>query len=279
MSVSTGSRAVGLYRYPVKGLSGEALDEMVLSAGDAVPGDRMFALALPTTDFDESHPVPLGKRHFLMLMRDETLARVRTAYDPETGALTVDDGTRRWSADLGTTAGRRSVEEYFGALAAPTAGTSGNSDAERSADGGLPRLVTAQGGHRFTDAGPSGPEFMRAVSLVNLASVRDFATRVGQPVDPLRFRANLHLDGFPAWAERDWIGQEIMIGSVRLRVLKHIRRCAATTVNPRTAERDLKVLKELQTHYGHTDCGSYATVLTAGTVRPGDPVTLLGAAG
>jgi uncharacterized protein YcbX len=271
MSVSTGARAVALYRYPVKGLSAEALDEVALTAGDAVPGDRMFALALPNTDFDESHPVPLGKRHFLMLMRDETLARVRTAYDPGTGALTVDDGARRWSADLATTAGRRAVEEYFGTLAAPTAGTSG--------DGGLPRLVTAEGGHRFTDAGPSGPEFMRAVSLVNLASVRDFATRVGQPVDPLRFRANLHLDGFPAWAERDWIGQEIMVGSARLRVLSDIRRCAATTVNPRTAERDLRVLKELQTHYGHTDCGSYATVLTAGTVRPGDPVTLLGATG
>ncbi|WP_045876978.1 MOSC domain-containing protein [Pseudofrankia sp. DC12] len=271
MGVSTGPRVSELYRYPVKGLTGERLDEVALAAGDGVPGDRMFALALPSTEFDEDRPVALGKRHFLMLMRDETLARVRTGYDPGTRVLTVDDGASRWSADLGTAAGRRSVEEYFGALAAPTAGTSG--------DGGLPRLVAAQRGHRFTDAGPSGPELMRAVSLLNLASVRDFAERVGQAVDPLRFRANLHLDGVAAWAERDWVGQEILVGPARLRVLRDIPRCAATMVNPRTAERDLKVLKELQTHYGHTDCGSYATVLTAGTVRPGDPVTLLGAAG
>jgi uncharacterized protein YcbX len=271
MGVSTDPRLAELYRYPVKGLTGEPLDEVALTAGDGVPGDRMFALALPSTDFDEDRPVALGKRHFLMLMRDETLARVRTAYDPRTGVLTVDEGTRRWSADLATAPGRRSVVEYFGALAADTARTSG--------DDALPRLVAARGGHRFTDGGPDGPEVMRAVSVLNLASVRDFAERVGQPVDPLRFRANLHLDGVPAWAERDWAGQEIVIGSVRLRVLKNIRRCAATTVNPRTAERDLKVLKELQTHYGHTDCGSYATVLTAGTVRPGDPVALLSAAG
>jgi uncharacterized protein YcbX len=262
--VATGPRLAGIYRYPVKGLSGEPLDTVALAAGDGLPGDRIFALALPGTTFDEASPVALGKRAFLMLQRDERLARVRTAYDPGTGELAVDEDGRRWSVNLATPAGRRSVEEFFGALAAPTAKTSGG-DA-------LPRLVAARGGHRFTDAGPSGPELMRAVSLINLASVRDFAERVGQPVDPLRFRGNLHLDGIAPWAERGWIGQEVTIGPVRLRVLCDIPRCAATTVNPRTAERDLRVLKELQTHYGHTDCGIYATVLAAGTVRLGDPL-------
>ena len=266
MGVSTGPSLAELYRYPVKGLSGERLDEVTLTPGDGVPGDRILALALPTTEFDEDSPVALGKRAFLMLLRDERLARVRTSYDQRTGELTVDDGTRRWSANLAIPAGRRSVEDFFAALAAPTAGT--------SPDGALPRLVSARGGHRFTDAGPSGPELMRAVSLVNLASLRDFADAVGRPVDPLRFRANLHLDGLAAWAERDLAGQEISVGAVRLRVLCDIPRCAATTVNPHTAERDLKVLKELQTHYGHTEFGSYATVLTAGTIRPGDPVVL-----
>ncbi|OHV68181.1 MOSC domain-containing protein [Pseudofrankia sp. BMG5.36] len=283
MGVSAGPLVAELYRYPVKGLSAEPIGEVALSADEGVPGDRMFALALPDTEFDEDHPEALHKTRFLMLQRDEALARVRTGYDPVTGQLRVDDGMRRWSADLGTAAGRRAVEEYFGALATPTAGTSGAAPGHGT-DGtgmtdvtdtvhGLPRLVEARGGHRFTDAGPAGPDLMRAVSVVNLASVRDLAARVGQPVHPLRFRANVYVDGIPAWAERDWIGKEITLGPVRAQVLSVTRRCAATTVNPDTAERDLKVVKELSAHYGHTECGIYVQVRGAGTVRPGDAVT------
>jgi uncharacterized protein YcbX len=113
---------------------------------------------------------------------------------------------------------------------------------------------------------------MRAISIVNLASVRDFAARIGQPVDPLRFRGNIHVDGLEPWVEREWVGRELALGGVRVRLLSDIGRCAATMVNPRTAERDLKVLKDLQSHYGHTQLGSYARVLGAGTVRVGDPV-------
>jgi uncharacterized protein YcbX len=266
MGGSARARVAEIYRYPVKGLTGERLERVDLATDDGVPGDRVFALALPDTAFDEDDPVALSKRKFLMLQRDEMLAGVRTGFDPATGLLTVDDGARPFAADLTTAAGRRAVEEFFGALAASTAGTSG------VVGHGAPRLVEARGGHRFTDAGPDGDPFMRAVSLLNLASVRDFAARVGAPVDPLRFRANLHLDGLTPWAERDWVGREITLGPVRLRVLGDIPRCAATTVNPVTAERDLKVLRLLADHYGHTHCGSYAQVLTDGTVSIGDRV-------
>ncbi|MBL7495366.1 MOSC domain-containing protein [Frankia sp. CNm7] len=290
MDVPGGPRVAALYRYPVKGLSAEPLDEVELRADEGVPGDRVFALALPDTEFDEERPTALRKQRFLMLQRDEALARVRTGYDPGTGLLSVDDGSRRWSADLGTAAGRRAVEEYFGALAAATAGTDGANPpaglagpegrsgrpgrrSERPAGrSGLPRLVTARGGHRFTDAGPSGPALMQAVSVVNLSSVRDLAERVGQPVHPLRFRANVYLDGIPAWAEREWVGKEIVLGPVRARVLAGTVRCAATTVNPDTAERDIKVLKELSANYGHTECGCYIQIGTPGVLRLGDAV-------
>jgi len=304
MGVVTGPVVAELYRYPVKGLSAEALTEVTLRAGDGVPDDRVFALALPDTEFDEDRPAALHKTRFLMLQRDETLARVRTRYDAATGQLGVDDGIRRWSADLTTAAGRRAVEEYFGSLAASTAGTGGVAGgiaaaataaaaaaaartadavgpAVRATDDGdaagrarrLPRLVEARGGHRFTDTGPNGPDLMRSISVINLASVRDLAERIGQPVHPLRFRANVYVDGLPAWAERDWIGQEIALGAVPGRVLSTTRRCAATTVNPDTAERDIKIVKELADHFGHTECGVYVQVRGAGTVSLGDPVT------
>jgi uncharacterized protein YcbX len=279
MSVSAGPRVSALYRYPVKGLSAEAVDEVTLRVGEGVPGDRLLALALPDTEFDEEHPVALHKTRFLMLQRDETLASARTGYDPATGRLSVDDGARRWSADLGTAAGRRAIEEYFGELAAATAGTAADpGDATDGAGGtgggrGLPRLVEARDGHRFTDAGPNGPDLMRAISIINLASVRDLAERAGRPVHPLRFRGNIYIDGVPAWAERDWIGREVGLGPVRTRVLSSTRRCAATAVNPDTAERDLNVVKKLSDAYGHTECGVYVQVRVAGTLRPGDAVT------
>jgi uncharacterized protein YcbX len=283
MDVAAGARVAEIYRYPVKGLSAQPMTEVRLTADDGVPGDRVFALALPGTEFDEDDPAALSKRNFLMLQRDELLARARTEYDPRTGLLRVGDGARSFTADLATAAGRRAVEEFFGALAAPTAGTSGAPGvpappggrstapgATGPAGGGLPRLVEARHGHRFTDAGPDGPAFMRAISILSLASLRDLAARVGQPVDPLRFRANIYLDGLEPWVEREWAGQELTLGAARVRVLSDIGRCAAVTVNPRTAQRDLKVLHDLQTHYGHTQCGCYAQVLAAGTVRVGD---------
>jgi hypothetical protein len=299
VSQSDGPRVGALFRYPVKGLSAQPMSSLELAVDDGVPGDRLFALALPDTEFDEASPVPLHKTRFLMLQRDAELARVRTGYEPTTGLLTIEHEDRRWSADLATAAGRSAVEEFFGTLTGlltrPTTGTAagpaartGPTDSSESRAGsgpaagggrgagwaGRPRLVAAHGGHRFTDAGPSGPALMRAVSVVNLASVRDLAERIGREVDPLRFRANVYLDGVEPWAERDWVGGSLTLGPTGATVLANTPRCAATTVNPRTADRDIKVLKELAYHYGHTDCGCYVQIVTPGIVRPGDPVTL-----
>ena len=252
-----------LYRYPVKGLTPEELPEVTLRAGEAVPGDRMFALARPDTEFDEDNPRALPKTRFVMLQKDAVLARVRSSYDPSTGVLTfgpADGGpeqTRR--ADLATAAGRAELEKFVAELVGPELG-------------GQPRLVEARGSHRFTDAGSAGAELMHAVSVVNLASVRDLADRIGVPVDPLRFRANIYLDGLAPWSELSWPGSEIGLGGVRVRALVAIPRCAATAVNPATGERDIRMLRELADHYGHTNCGVYVTVLTGGTLRPGDPI-------
>ncbi len=49
-------------------------------------------------------------------------------------------------------------------------------------------------------------------------------------------------------------------------------RCAATQVNPDTAERDCNVPKELQQAFGHADLGVYAEIESGGLVRIGDAV-------
>ena len=92
---------------------------------------------------------------------------------------------------------------------------------------------------------------------------------MGVPVDPLRFRANVYFEGAPAWSEHDWIGSEISLGAVPLRVISPITRCAATQVNPVTAERDLDIVAALERAFGHINMGVYAEVVAAGEVAVG----------
>jgi uncharacterized protein YcbX len=107
---------------------------------------------------------------------------------------------------------------------------------------------------------------------INLASVHEFARRVGRPLDPLRFRANVYLDGLPAWAEREWIGRRVRLGGLSVVTNAHIQRCNATQVDPATAARDVETVRLLRQHYGHFDMGVYAEVVAGGRLVVGDAV-------
>lgn len=113
---------------------------------------------------------------------------------------------------------------------------------------------------------------MNAVSIINLDSVDAFAKAIGQDVDPRRFRGNIHLSGLPAFSELEMVGQEIKVGSVRLKIVKRTRRCPATEVNLKTGERDIRTPKLLREHYGHLDMGVYAQVMHGGQLSVGGVV-------
>jgi uncharacterized protein YcbX len=129
-------------------------------------------------------------------------------------------------------------------------------------------VIEGPGAHRFMDS-RSG-----YVSIVNLASVRDLGQRLGMTLDPLRFRANLYVEGWPAWVENDWTGRTLSVGGATAEVLKPIVRCAATHVDPTTAERDVELVKALFDEYGHMFCGIYLNVTEGGEVAEGDGVSL-----
>jgi uncharacterized protein len=75
-----------IYR-PVKGLSPEKLDQVALLPGECLPHDRRFAIALALAPFDSARPAWLAKTNFIMLMRDEELARLQTRFDVESDVL------------------------------------------------------------------------------------------------------------------------------------------------------------------------------------------------
>ncbi|WP_207461999.1 MOSC domain-containing protein [Azospirillum sp. SYSU D00513] len=248
-----------LYRYPIKGLSPEPLTGMELNSRDGLPFDREFALALGTTLFSAEAPEPLDKGFFLMLRRNEELAALTTALDPRTSVLSVRlKGELLLEADIASDGGRAEVEEFFARYVGEAAR-------------GRPRLVSAKG-HKFTDASVISPVMMRAVSLINLETVRAVEARLGRPVNALRFRGNIHVDGVPAWREMDWLDREIRIGPVTFRGRMRTPRCGAVNVNPDTAERDANLPKDLLRNFGHADLGIYLEVVTDGRLQIGDAV-------
>lgn len=249
-------RVARLCRYPVKGLSAEPLDSIDLTPGEALPEDRRFALARAGTPFDPLNPEWLSKSHFLMLMKNERLALLESRYDAASGALEIwRNGKRVARGVITTPVGRAVIEDFFAAFM-------------RAESLGKPKLVEAPG-HTFSD------NREKVVSLINLASVADLERVIGRPVDPLRFRGNVYVEGLAPWAEFDWLEREIAIGSARLKVVRRIPRCPATDVDPATGARDMAIPQTLKRAYGHVDMGIYATVTAGGTMAAGDAIDLL----
>lgn len=243
-----------IYRYPVKGLSPESLTRTRLDPGQTVPADRRYAIENGPSGFDPAAPSYLPKSRFLMLMRNERLAQLDSRYDEPTHTLIIrHEGREVARADLSTNEGRLAIEAFLRRFMP---------DELR----GPPKVLQAEG-HSFSDVAA------KVVSIINLASVGAIESMLGAPVHPLRFRANLYVEGWHAWREFDLIGRELTIGYARLKVTKRITRCAATNVDPGTATRDLAIPDTLLRTYGHADCGIYAQVIKGGEIATGDAVS------
>lgn len=247
-----------LFRYPIKGMTAERLDRVELEAGRGFPLDRVWGLARADGAFDPADPKPLPKTHFVMLMRDEGLAAIRSRLEADETLVLEREGREPVRAALKEAEGRRVV-------ASEVAGALGFAE---------PPTLASAGPHRFTDVSVVSEAMMHAVSLLNLASVRELGRRAGVEIDPARFRMNLHFDGMEPFEELDWVGREVEAGPVRMRVVLRTRRCAATEVDPATARRDLPVPRLIREHLGHTDMGVYAEVVAGGTLRVGDGLRL-----
>ena len=254
-----------LYRYPVKGLSPEALVRAALTVGETIPFDRAYAVERVPGKFDPANPKFLPKINFLMLMRDESLAALKTTFDDAGQKLTVlRDGQEVASGDLRTTAGRLEIETF---LASYLQETSGNGWRGTPSSDDLPRIVMAEN-HTFSDV-PA-----KCVHIVNLATVRDVERTLERAVDPIRFRANIYIDGAAPWEEFDWLDKTLSIGGAAVQVFTRTERCAATNVDPTTGARDMRLPEAIRKQWGHSDFGLYARVVAGGTVAAGDRISV-----
>jgi len=130
---------------------------------------------------------------------------------------------------------------------------------------------------------PGESNVRNAVSLVSDGSLRELARQLGvDAVDGRRFRMLIELEGAGVHEEDTWIGNEIEIGSAVLTITKPDARCAITTQNPDTGERDLDTLRTLIRYRGFRACdpekkidfGVLGEVAFPGRISVGDAVAV-----
>lgn len=249
-------RVERLYRYPVKGLTAEALETIEVQTGQALPWDRAFALAQGDSGFDPAAPVFMHKSKFMCLLKNARIAHLRAAFDPHGRVLTIQapDKSQVACSPL-TPAGRARIGAFL---------TDYLGDEAR----GEPSFHHVPG-HVFAD------QRTPVISLLSLSSLHAFERDIGAVRDPIRFRANVYFSGDVPWCEFDWIGRTLELGGVTLRVIKRTQRCHATQVNPATAERDADPVRELMASYGHPDLGVHAEVVEGGRITVGDTIAVL----
>ncbi len=250
------ARLAAITRNPVKGLAGQEVEAAALSAGGPLPHDRRFALVYIMTGSGQPAEDWSQNTQFVGLVYEERLAALGLDYDAQSCTVTLlRDGKQVTRGKADTAIGRTLLTQFFTAYL-------------KNSPRGAPKFVEApqQAFSTFDEI---------YLHLISRQSLLDLERVARQPVDARRFRANLIIEELPAWQEFDWIGKRLRIGGAIFEVVDKTQRCAATTVNPDTAQRDLNIPRTLRAGFGHLDMGVYLRVVEAGRIAAGDEVEVL----
>ncbi|MDE4134665.1 MOSC domain-containing protein [Phaeobacter sp. QD34_3] len=243
-----------IWRHPIKSHGREALESVKLTAGQTMPGDRVWAVAHEASSADGSEWVPCS--NFSRVAKAPQLMAITVHYDADAGTVSLSHPER-------------------GAL---SFNPDAPEDLPRFLDWVRPLMPEDRAASarilRVPGRGMTDTDFP-SVTLCNLASHRAVEAAMGQDLSPLRWRGNIWFDLGEPWSEHDWLGREVQIGDAVFAVRERTRRCLATTANPNTGLRDADTLKTLNGAFGHQDFSVYAEVVRGGDIRLGDPVKVL----
>lgn len=251
-----------LYRYPVKGLPGQPMMRISLTAGRPIAHDRRFAVCNGDIEFEEGKPHWVRRGNFLQVASNANMVTVSAEHRPEEDFLRLEcDGEEVFAGHLGSPDEARRLEAVLSALV-PGDELRG---ATRLVE--IPPKPEGEEGQAFADT----PQ--PHISIINLGTVRAVAEIVGASLDERRFRGNIYIEA-PPWSEFEWIGRTLAIGDARLEVTSRIGRCAATNVNPVSGVRDQNLPQALRRSFGHADCGIYTIVTRDGEIEVGASLDL-----
>jgi len=241
-----------IWRHPLKSHGREQLEQVFLTAGQTMPWDRKWAVAHDASKATDAEWSQCA--NFSRGSKAPQLMAITAKTDTQTGALTLSHPNR---PDI--TFDPATDSPLFLEWVKPLM-PENRAQSERF-------VCVPQRGMTDTPY-PS-------ISINNLASLSDLASKMDQDIDMRRWRGNLWVDGFDAWSEFDWIGKEVQIGDAVFEICDPIKRCLATTADPDTGERNADTLGALKTHWGHQDFGVYAQVIRSGDIKLGDQVKVL----
>jgi uncharacterized protein YcbX len=235
-------------RHPIKSFGEEVIERVLLAVGVHMPGDRVWAIAHGNSVYDAAAPTWERSRNFVIQTLNPKLAQLSVSLDGDTVTLTHPE---------------------LGAITA-----SPDRDGDALAAWITPIVDPAISGP-FTVAKAPTPmtDFENThIAIGSTSSLRAFEQIADTQLARIRFRMNLWLDGLEPWEEQNWIGREIAVGVVRMRIIDPCKRCNATNANPSTGVRDTDLPRLLHSKFGHMNFGVYAQVTTAGEIATGDDV-------
>jgi uncharacterized protein YcbX len=260
--MSTIGKVESLWRYPVKSMRGEELEEL-FAGFPGIYGDRVFAFRSSANHKGFPYLTAREQRRLLQY-------RPRFRY-PDKAARPINlieaesKDANPLSADLAELV--VDVETPDGqtlAIDNPALIEMLRADIDQKH-----QVTLMQSQRAMTDCRP--------VSIFSLQSAQQLAEETGTPVDKRRFRANVYVDLTAAngFAENELVGRSVRVGSkVVITVLERDARCVVITLDPDTGEQAPAILKKVaQAHDGMA--GVYGAVLVEGMLHKGDPVELL----
>ena len=250
------STVAALWRHPIKSHGREALESVVLTAGQTMPWDRHWAVTHEACKFNAADPKWVMCRNFMIGVATPGLAGIWAKLDEETGVLTLrheTNGAISFEPDNPEHLDR--FLDWVRPLCPP--------------DKRQPQAIVSVPGRGMTDS--SYP----SVSIMNTATHAAVEGQIGHTLQRERWRGNIWVDGPAAWEEFEWTGHTISIGEAEFAVEEPIRRCMATAANPQTGIRDADTLGALRDGWDHQHFGVYATVTKGGKVALNDRVEVL----
>ena len=226
-------RVVGLWRYPVKSMAGESLNEVNVS-WHGLSGDRRWAFV--------RNGMTQSGFPWLTLRERADMSHYRPSFaDPD-------------QPDKSRTLVRAPSGKIFDVT-----------DPALGEELSTPAVRAIKQDRGIFDTFP--------LSLITTQTIDELGKRVGTPLDVARFRPNILVEavGDVPFAEDDWVGCVLRIGQLRMRIDKRDGRCAVITIDPLTTQRKPEVLRVVaQDRQGCL--GVYGTTVEPGLIAVNDGV-------
>ncbi|MGH7983396.1 MAG: MOSC domain-containing protein [Candidatus Udaeobacter sp.] len=260
--MSTIGKVESLWRYPVKSMRGEELDE-IFAGFSGVYGDRLFAFRSSTSP--EGFPYFTARQQQKLLQYrprfrypDKAARPINLTEAEKMGANPLSADPSELLVDVETPDGKAL------AIDDPILIDMLRADVDQKH-----QLTLMRSERAMTDCRP--------FSMFSLQSAQQLAEETGTPMDKRRFRANVYVDlaSGQGFAENDFVGRSLRIGpKAVVTILERDPRCMMITLDPDTGEKTPAILKKVaQAHDGMA--GVYGAVIVEGMLHKGDSVEVL----